>query len=208
MSITVSEIVSDAISRYPKIGLLDDSTIARKLTAIERNMYQYIGTIAQKDVTVNSSGAYSVDTDFRVDNMVAVLWYSQSEGGSAVDGASYYEEPDIDSLRIPYCEDKIALTYRGGDYTVATVFYKPIPELLSSDSSTWDLTFLHIDDQYAEILVYKLVQELAVYGDIPDISISNNYERMYLESFAKAKADFYKRKQRNSTKKIKHEDIW
>jgi hypothetical protein len=208
MSTSVAQIVSDAISRYPQIGLIDDTTLAKRVTVIERNIYQYIGTIDSADVVVASTGTYAIASDFRADNMVAVRWYNQAEGGSGTPGASYVEEPDIDALRVGFEDSYLKFTARGGNYTKATVFYRPVPADVTADSSAWDLTYIQIDDQYADIITYKLVAELASYGDIPDVSIANNHERLYLDAFAKAKSDFYRRKQRNRTDKIKQKSIW
>lgn len=207
MSTTVSEIVAEAISRYPNIQLLDDATIARRLTQIFRKVYPYIGEVAIANVDITEDGAYSVATDFRSDNLKRILLYNQDDGGVSV-ASSRYRVVDIDEARIEEHDDKIYLHYLSDTYSVATVYYLPEPSAVSDDASDWDLTDIPIDDEYADLLVYKLVAELAIFGDIPDVAIANNYEMMYQELFAQAKADYYRRKQRNNKYKIKHEDIW
>jgi len=207
MSTTVSEIVSEAISRYPTLQLLDDSTIARRLTQIFRKVYPYIGTITKAHVTVSADGAYTVATDFRSDNLKRILWFNQDEGDGETAGTPFTES-DIDEAIIEEFNDKVYLQYRGSPYTIATVYYLPTPSAVSVDSSEWDLTELPIDDEYTDLLTFGLIAELATFGDVPDISIANNYERQFNEVFARTKGDYYRRNQRNKKNKIKHEDIW
>jgi len=206
---SISDIVAQAVERYPNIALVSDSTIASTITDIEYELYQFMGKLTSQDKTVTvNNAAVDMGAYFRSDNLVRVVFFNQvgTPGGSLDPNVEYQTIEDIESLKIEDFPQYLKLPLNDANYNVATVFYRAIPTAISSDANDWDSTYPVIDDEYIQVIVYKLIKQLSIFGDAPDIAISNNYEREALQKIAKAKTDFYARKRRNKKDRIDYRD--
>lgn len=206
---SISDIVTQAIERYPNIALVSDSTIASTITDIEFELYQFMGVETSKDITVTVNNvAKDIGSDFRSDNLIRVVYFNQTgtPGGSLDPDVEYQGIEDIGSLKLSSFPQYLKLPLDNANYNVATVIYRAIPTAISSDANDWDSTYPCIDDEYIQVIVYKLIKQLSIFGDAPDIAISNNYEREALQKIAKAKTDYYARKRRNKVDRIDYKD--
>lgn len=208
---SITDIVMEAREMYPAIIQVSDATIAKRIRDIEYDLYQFMGKETKKDITILNDGTthYLIGTDFRNDNLLRVLMYDQTVGGgSTVVGTPYITVEDIESLKDYENNTYLKFTYISAQYSVATVVYRAIPADITADANLWDTTYPVIDDEYASVIIYKLIKQLAIFGDCPEITISNNYEREALQKISKAKADYYARKRRNNPNKVNYKDCW
>jgi hypothetical protein len=212
MSISVGQIVAEAIERYSGIRGMSSATIAMRLDKVQQLLYQFVGEVTTKDMAITADEVKVVDTNYRCDNLIKAYYYDRTglvAGTEAPAGTEYSEVIDIELLKEYDHPSYVRLPmYTDAKYSVLTLFYRAIPTPISSDDSTWDTTYLCVDDEYSDLVLYKLIKTIATFGDIPDISISNNYEREYESLLAKAKSDFYRRKMRNNPDKITFREIW
>lgn len=212
MGITVGQIVAEAIERYSGIRGMNNSTIAMTLDKAQQELYQFIGKVSTKEIKVTTKETKHVGSDYRCDNLIKAYYYDRTglnDGDITPVGTDFIEVTDVESLKDLDNPSYVKLTPKTDSrYNVITLFYRAIPTPISTDESKWGVTFIEIDDEYSNLLLFKLIKTIATFGDIPDVSIANNYQREYDSLFAKAKADFYRRRARNRPNKIKHSDIW
>jgi hypothetical protein len=208
---SIANLIFTMTDMYPTIRSVSDAVIVDRIKSAEDEIYQFLGKVIKKDITVTvDNKAVQIADDFRSDNLVKVLYYEQGTlKGSAYPDTEFDTVMDIDKLKIDEFNDylKLPLPIKA-NYNVATVFYRPIPSEISEDPSTWDTTYPVIDDEYTDLLVYATIKAIALYGDCPDISINNNNERLYRDRLSKAKADWYKRRSRNKPNKQSHNKYW
>lgn len=206
---SISDIVINAKERYPNIALVSDATIASTITDIEFDLYQFMGVETSQNITVTeNNAAKDLGAYFRSDNLIRVVYFDQTgtPGGSADPDVEYQTIEDIESLKLEHFPQYLKLPLNDATHNVATVTYRAIPTPVSTNADDWDSTYACIDDEYMQVIVYKLIKQIAMFGDSPDIAISNNYEKEALQKIAKARTDYYARKRRNKKDRIDYKD--
>lgn len=207
---SISDIVYEAIERYPNISLLSDSSIARAIKSAEDEIYTFVSKETKYDfvgVVTETSQLLAMPANYRSDNLIRVVFYQ----GIATPGIGYLPVPiESDLTQFKYQEDntKILLSKSPQYHTTVTVVYKAVPVLISNDSSDWDTIYPVVDDEYTDVLTYKIIKNLSMFGDIPDIAISNNYEKEYQSKLSKIKSDYYRRLRKNKKDRIDYKDYW
>jgi hypothetical protein len=213
MAKSISMIIAEMIEMYPSVRAVSDATLLSRIKSAQEDIYQFVGkeyVYEINNVTTNND-YYLMPDDFRYDNLIKAVYYTDI--GTNLIPRIADTSADLEKMKEPMDQvwrtnDTIWLNRQEAENTTVYVIYRQMPMDISIEPSDWDTTYPVIEDEYVDLLIYKVIKKIASYGDVPDISISNNYEREYQEKFAKAKSDFYKRKARNKKDKQDYKKYW
>lgn len=213
MAKSISDIIAEMIEMYPNIRSVADTTILSRIKAAQEELYQFVGkeyTLILQNV-LTTKQVRVMPADYRSDNLIRVIYLNSQmiDGQFApriIEGADLEDIKLVD--QVSYTDPIILIQRMEDELANAYVVYRQKPQDISIEPSDWDTTYPVIDDEYVDLLIYKVIKKIATYGDVPDIAISNNYEREYMEKFSKAKSDFYKRRMRNKKGKQSYKKYW
>lgn len=212
MAKSISNIISEMIEMYPNIRSVADSTLLSRLKSAQEELYQFVGKEYSHKISnvTTTTTVYTMPDDYRDDNLIRVIYYKNENVTEKQ--IPRIIDTDLDEIKVTNevwrTSPGIALERTVDEQSDVYVVYRQKPLDISLEPSDWDTTYPVIDDEYVDLLIYKVIKSISSYGDVPDISISNNYEREYIEKFAKAKSDFYKRRMRNKANKQSYKKYW
>jgi hypothetical protein len=86
------------------------------------------------------------------------------------------------------------------------VIYETVPPVFSSTTDTTSVP--RISNDYAKILQWNTLKEVAGAGHSPDVEMRNNFESEFQSLLKKLKMDYYKNKQKNSKDKFSYKSGW
>jgi len=202
LATTVQNIIEWVDRKYPNQET--DANMIDDLNVIYRELFneiQYLtdSYIIYEGLTISGQITYSLPTrskiygiqkmliseDTTANVTTSTVWNEANYAGLSSDlGSGYYYG------RV--AEDTFALVYNGGAPTtsnlVIKIFYYKIPETLSAVTDELDL-----DDRYANLLRYRLVNSIASQGANPDTEIADYYEVKYQEEMERCIGDLNNR---------------
>ena len=195
---TVQEIIDYAVLAYPRVEDISDVNIIKILNKLldeinnrllrVRWEYDYTST-----ATVANQASYVLPADCKADNIIKVM--VSQEDADDVDSNTVWDEFkyigvlddfDISDGNYYTCEDDLIYIFKNGlplatsNLTFKLYYYRE-PSYLVSVNETPE-----IEAKYHNLLIYGLIQNVACFGDNPEINIANYWQSKYDEEMAVA----------------------
>lgn len=208
---TFLQILNDIDTRYPNQVASSDKI--RWINDTVRETWKWMAsTKIYTSTAVDSQAIYPFSTDMRFDKIKTVM-VSDSTARSTTELYEEYKPAGMDDELSGDCYYKAGNGF--GLYPVPTtddagkaikIIYEPVPPVYSSTTDTTSVPLINID--YADVLKWRPLRDVAGAGNSPDIEMVNNYQANYNEIMKKIKMDYYKRSAKTPKSRWSYKESW
>lgn len=203
----VSQILDYAKGKFPKAAnttLFTEASMIIDLDLIHKEEYEKFMQLTnyyktEKNLgTVADQGEYTLPTNCTVDNIIQLFVTIEAE-----DIIFYYADGEQDISHGNYyrygsAENKIELLRNGNPIDtnghVITIKFYPTPTKITATTQTPD-----INEDWHNLLCYRLINRLAMSGENPDADVANIWQAEYDMAYEPIKKRFERNKTKTTT---------
>ena len=198
---SVQQLLNDiAVRLQYSTSSFPDATVVGWMNDTQNEIWKWLASTDQfQFTTIAGQATYDMASDMRIDRIQSV----QVSASTVIDGTEQYltyafagQDDQLVGNQWFDALGQIGLypvpsTGTGDGYNVK-ITYEPRPVQLSTSTLT---TIPSLDEDYQDILKWRVLRDIARSGRDPDVDLANNFQADYDAILDRIKMDYYRRKQ-------------